>query len=202
MVKKRGPSFETRGHAALLRMRLRTAGRAKAHRAVPAANEMVARSPRCARQALPALRCERPACLRGLPVANLNDTIEARLQLRAHGSIGLLIAGSQIAIVREFQELDVGIGERNMQLALRLKAQIRQLRLRYLASIEDAHENSDHFLQVAFHRAIPLLLPQHRAAGMEANRMVGRSEEAPFRDVPDPSRTNDDASLRRATPAR
>ena len=82
-------------------------------------------------------------------VANLGDTLQTHLQLGAHRPIGGGIAAAQVAMIRELEEADACLGQRLMQFALRNKAQAHQLRRRYLAAPEDAHENAGNFLRGA-----------------------------------------------------
>ena len=64
------------------------------------------------------------------------------------------IALSRIAIVHEFQELDVGGVQRRLQFALALEAEVFDVSLRDLLAAEDTHENSDNFFDVSGHYVV------------------------------------------------
>jgi hypothetical protein len=88
-------------------------------------------------------------------VAGVCDTLETRLQLGSHRTIGSRVTAPQVAMVREFQKAGVGFGQHRSQLALRHEAHVRQLCRRYLASFEHTHENAGNFHQIAMHERAP-----------------------------------------------
>jgi hypothetical protein len=60
----------------------------------------------------------------------------------------MAISKPLFAIVREFQQFDVGVVERSQQLALSLELKVENIVLGNLSTVENTHNHADHVFNI------------------------------------------------------